>query len=93
MGILEQANVCMWVYVRTRVQPRLDPEIPLRGRHRRLRKIEKIQGKNFVVKKIEERKEADIPWFMQKANKAPARDLLCSHRLQAPSQIAEGAPP
>ena len=30
---------------------------------------------------------------MQKANTAPARDLLCSHRPQAPSRIAEGAPP
>ena len=53
----------------------------------------KRRGKNFAVKKIEERKEADIPWFMQKANKAPARDLLCSRRLQAPSRIAKGAPP
>ena len=48
-------------------------------------KRRKRQGKNFAVKKIEERKEADILWFMQKANKAPARDLLCSHRLQVPS--------
>ena len=49
--------------------------------------------KNFAVKKTEERKEADIPWFTQKANKAPAQDLLCSRRPQAPSRIAEGAPP
>ena len=46
-----------------------------------------------LVKKIEERKEADIPWFMQKTNKAPARDLLCSRRPQAPSRIMECAPP
>ena len=49
--------------------------------------------KNFAVKKIEERKEADIPWFTQKANKAPAQDLLCSCRPQTPSRIAECAPP
>ena len=60
---------------------------------KRIDKRRKRQGKNFVVKKIEERKEADIPWFKQKANKAPAQDLHCSHRPQAPSQIAEGAPP
>ena len=47
----------------------------------------------FAVKKIEERKEADILWFTQKANKAPARDLLCSRRPQVPSRITEGAPP
>ena len=34
-----------------------------------------------------------MPWFTQKANKAPAQDLLCSCRPQAPSQIAECAPP
>ena len=34
-----------------------------------------------------------MPWFMQKANKAPAWDLLCLCRPQAPSQIVEGAPP
>ena len=60
---------------------------------KRIDKRRKRQGKNFVVKKIEERKEADIPLFMQKANKAPAQDMLCSHRPQAPSRIAEGAPP
>ena len=54
----------------------------------RIDKRRKRQGKNFAVKKIEERKEADIPWFMQKANKAPAWDLLCSRRPQAPSRIA-----
>ena len=58
---------------------------------KRVDKRRKRQGKNFAVKEIEERKEADIPWFIQKANKAPARDLLCSRRPQAPSQIAEGA--
>ena len=36
-------------------------------------------------------KEADIPWFTQKANKAPARGLLCSRRPQVPSQWGEGA--
>ena len=56
-------------------------------------KRRKRQGKNFAVKKIEERKEADILWFTQKANKAPARDLLCSRRPQVPSRITEGAPP
>ena len=40
-----------------------------------------------------ERKEVDIPWFTQKANKAPAQDLLCSCRPQAPSQCSEGALP
>ena len=60
---------------------------------KKIDKRRKRQGKNFEVKEIEERKEADIPWFMQKANKAPAGDLLCSHRPQAPSRIAEGAPP
>ena len=60
---------------------------------KRIDKRRKRQGKNFAVKKIEERKEADIPWFTQKANKAPAQDLLCSHRPQTPSRIAEGAPP
>ena len=54
-------------------------------------KRRKRQGKNFAVKKIKERKEADIPWFTQKANKAPAQDLLC--RPQAPSRITAGAPP
>ena len=49
--------------------------------------------KNFAVKKIEERKEADIPWFTQNTSKAPAQDLLCSRRLKAPSEIAECAPP
>ena len=38
-----------------------------------------------------ERKEVDIPWFTQKANKAPARDLLWSRRPQAPSGWGEGA--
>ena len=75
------------------VQPQLDPGIPSSGGRRQwLREIEK-EIKNFAVKKIEERKEADIPWFTQKANKAPARDLLCSRRPQAPSRITEGAPP
>ena len=59
----------------------------------RIDKEIKRQGKNFSVNKIEERKEADIPWFTQKANKAPAWDLLCSRRPQAPSLIVEGAPP
>ena len=36
-------------------------------------------------------KEADIAWFTQKANKAPARGLLCSRRPQAPSGWGEGA--
>ena len=36
-------------------------------------------------------KEADIPWFTQKANKAPAWGLLCLWRPQAPSQWGEGA--
>ena len=31
--------------------------------------------------------------FTQKANKAPAPGLLCSHRPQAPSQYSEGTPP
>ena len=60
---------------------------------KRIDKRRKRQGKNFAVKKIEERKEADIPWFTQKANKAPAQDLLCSCRPQTPSRIAECAPP
>ena len=34
---------------------------------------------------------ADIPWFMQKANKVPARVLLCSRRPQEPSRWDEGA--
>ena len=38
-----------------------------------------------------EEKEADIPWFTQKANKAPAQSLLCSRRPQAPSRWGEGA--
>ena len=29
----------------------------------------------FAVKRIEERKEADIPWFTQKANKASDKRL------------------
>ena len=33
----------------------------------------------------------DIPRFTQKANKAPAQDLLCSQRPQAPSRWGEGA--
>ena len=60
---------------------------------KRIDKRRKRQGKNFAVKKIKERKEADIPWFTQKANKAPVQALLCSRRSQAPSQIAEDAPP
>ena len=36
---------------------------------KKIDKRRKRQGKNFAVKKIEERKEADIPWFMQKAIK------------------------
>jgi len=72
----------------------LDPGIPSEdGVGERIDKRRKRQGKNFAVEKIEERKEADIPWFMQKANIALARDLLCSRRPQAPSRIAEGAPP
>ena len=35
--------------------------------------------------------QADILWFTQKANKAPARGLLCSRRPQVPSWWGEGA--
>ena len=48
-------------------------------------------GKRDESKRRE--KKADIPWFTQKANKAPARDLFCSRRPQVPSRIEEGAPP
>ena len=47
-------------------------------------------GPESTNKKVKE-KEADIPWFMQKANKAPTWGLLCSWRSQAPSQWDEGA--
>ena len=60
---------------------------------KKIDKRRKRQGKNFAVKEIEERKEADILWFTQKANKTPARDLLCSRRPQVPSRIEDGAPP
>ena len=78
----------------TEVQPQLDPGIPSGGRRRGLRDIEKEIRKEFCSSENRgEKKEAGIPWFMQKANKAPAWDLLCSCRQQAPSRIAEGAPP
>ena len=47
-------------------------------------------GLELTDKKVKE-KEADIPWFMQKANKAPTRGLLCSRRPQVPSPWGEGA--
>ena len=31
--------------------------------------------KEFAVKRIEERQEADIPWFMQKASKVSDKRL------------------
>ena len=42
------------------------------------------------IRKQRREKEADIPWFMQKTNKAPARGLLCSQRPQVPSRWGEG---
>ena len=33
----------------------------------------------FAVKRIEERKEADIPWFTQKANKVPRQGIYNIH--------------
>ena len=45
---------------------------------------------SWPIRKQRREKEADIPWFRQKANKAPARGLLCSRRPQAPSQWGEG---
>ena len=55
-----------------------------------------LMDRNLVVwsrpiRKYSREKEADIPWFMQKANKAPAQDLLCSRRPQAPSRWGESA--
>ena len=48
----------------------------------------------LAIKRIKgERDRGLTNWFTQKANKAPAQDMLCSHRPQAPSRIAEGAPP
>ena len=48
-------------------------------------------GPELTDKKVKERERGDVPWFMQKANKAPARGLLCSRRPQAPSLWGEGA--
>ena len=54
-----------------------------------------LMGQNLVVRSQGSEstgvKEADIPWFTQKANKAPARGLLCSRRPQTPCQWGEGA--
>ena len=46
---------------------------------------------SWPIRKQRREKEADTPWFRQKANKAPARGLLCSRRPQAPSQWGEVA--
>ena len=43
-----------------------------------------------LIRKQRGEKEADIPWFMQKANKAPAWGLLCSQRPQVPSKWGDG---
>ena len=48
-------------------------------------------GPESTNKKVRREKEAGIPWFTQKANKAPAGGLLCSRRPQAPSRWGEGA--
>ena len=48
-------------------------------------------GLELTYKKVKGEKEADIPWFMQKANEAPAWGLLCSRRPQAPSWWGKGA--
>ena len=48
-------------------------------------------GPESTDKKVRREKEADIPPFMQKANKAPARGLLCSQRPQPPSRQGECA--
>ena len=47
-----------------------------------------LVDQNRPIRTSRREKEADIPWFTQKANKAPARGLLCSRR---PSQWGEGA--
>ena len=45
-------------------------------------------GPELTNKKVKERERG---WFTQKANKAPARGLLCSRRPQVPSQWDERA--
>ena len=42
------------------------------------------------IRRSRREKEADIPWLMQKANKAPAQGLLCSPRPQASFRWGEG---
>ena len=41
----------------------------------KVREIYREIWKDFADKRIEERKEADIPWFTQKANKASDKRL------------------
>ena len=45
---------------------------------------------SWPIRKKRREKEADSPWFTQKANKAPVQGLLCSWRPQAPSRWGEG---
>ena len=59
--------------------------------HRLLRSFNGLEpgGLESTIRKKRREKEADIPWFTQKANKAPAQGLLCSWRPQAPSRWDE----
>ena len=63
----------------------MDGMVRERDRYREIRE-------EFSVKRIEDIKEADIPWFMQKANKAPEKGLTLFTEATGTLSIAEGAP-
>ena len=54
--------------------------------------LEREIVKNVVDKKIEERrKEADVPWFIQKINKVSSQEACTVYvRPQVPSRSPEG---
>ena len=74
-------RLIMWIT--TGVQPQQDPGVPSGWTALAKRERERERER--------ERKEFDIPWFTQKANKAPTWDLLSSWRPEAPSRCGEGA--
>ena len=62
----------------TRVLPQLHPGYPKLERWgERVIYIE--MRKEFSIKRIEERREADMPWFTQKANKIPSQGTYTIH--------------
>ena len=62
----------------TRVLPQLHPGYPKLERWGE-RAIYIEMRKEFSIKRIEERREADMPWFTQKANKIPSQGTYTIH--------------